>query len=41
MEKATTILIRPLDGDDGFLAYAVGVDGPAVEGRTEEESSRT
>ncbi len=33
---ANTILIRPLDGNKGFLAYAIGLDSPAVEGRTQE-----
>lgn len=37
-EKASYILIRPLDNDDGFLAYAIGLDGCVVEGRTEEET---
>lgn len=33
------ILIRPLDGDDeGFVAYAIGLDGCVVEGVTEEET---
>jgi predicted RNase H-like HicB family nuclease len=38
IEKASYILIRPLDNDDGFLAYAIGLDGCVVEGRTEEET---
>ena len=33
-----SILIRPLDGMNGFLAYAIGVDGLIAEGRTEEET---
>ncbi len=37
-ERASYILIRPLDTHDGFLAYAVGMEGCVVEGRTEEES---
>jgi len=37
-ERASYILIRPLDSHDGFLAYAVGMEGCVVEGRTEEES---
>lgn len=37
-EKASYILIRPLDNDDGFIAYAIGLDGCMVKGRTEEES---
>ena len=37
-EKASYILIRPLDNDDGYLAYAIGLDGCVVEGRTEEET---
>lgn len=37
-ERANYILIRPLDNDDGFLAYAIGLDGCVVEGRTEEET---
>lgn len=36
--KANYILIRPLDNDEGFLAYAIGLDGCVVEGRTEEET---
>jgi predicted RNase H-like HicB family nuclease len=36
--KANFILIRPLDNDEGFLAYAIGLDGCVVEGRTEEET---
>ncbi|NWG70886.1 MAG: type II toxin-antitoxin system HicB family antitoxin [Parvularculaceae bacterium] len=36
--KANYILIRPLDNEDGFLAYAIGLDGCVVEGRTEEET---
>lgn len=36
--KANFILIRPLDNDEGFLAYAIGLDGCIVEGRTEEET---
>jgi predicted RNase H-like HicB family nuclease len=37
-ERASYILIRPLDSNDGFLAYAIGLDGCVVEGRTEEET---
>jgi predicted RNase H-like HicB family nuclease len=37
-ERANYILIRPLDSNDGFLAYAIGLDGCVVEGRTEEET---
>ena len=37
-DRASYILIRPLDNDDGFLAYAIGLDGCVVEGRTEEET---
>ena len=33
-----SILIRPLDGMNGFLAYAIGVEGLIAEGRTEEET---
>ena len=33
-----SILIRPLDGMNGFLAYAIGIDGLIAEGRTEEET---
>jgi predicted RNase H-like HicB family nuclease len=36
--KANFILIRPLENDEGFLAYAIGLDGCVVEGRTEEET---
>jgi predicted RNase H-like HicB family nuclease len=36
--KANYILIRPLDNEDGFLAYAIGLDGCVVEGGTEEET---
>ncbi len=36
--KANYILIRPLDNEEGFLAYAIGLDGCVVEGRTEEET---
>lgn len=39
MRKDThSILIRPLDGMNGFLAYAIGVEGLIAEGRTEEET---
>ena len=38
-QRPSYILIRPLDGDDeGFLAYAIGLDGCVVEGSTEEET---
>lgn len=37
--RPSYILIRPLDGDgQGFVAYAIGLDGCIVEGRTEEET---
>jgi predicted RNase H-like HicB family nuclease len=36
--KPNFILIRPLDDEDGFLAYAAGLEGCVVEGRTEEET---
>ena len=37
-DKPNYILIRPLDNEDGFLAYAIGMDGCVVEGKTEEET---
>lgn len=38
-QRPSYILIRPLDGEDqGFLAYAIGLDGCIVEGGTEEET---
>ena len=37
-EKASYILIRPLEDETGFLAYAIGLDGCVVEGQTEEET---
>lgn len=37
-EQPRSILIRPLDGPGGFLAYAIGVDGLIAEGETEEET---
>lgn len=38
-QRPSYILIRPLDGEDqGFLAYAIGLDGCVVEGGTEEET---
>lgn len=37
--RPSYILIRPLDGDnEGFVAYAIGLDGCVVEGGTEEET---
>lgn len=36
--KPNFILIRPLDDEVGFLAYAAGIEGCVVEGRTEEET---
>lgn len=37
-DKADYILIKPLENDDGYLAYAIGLEGCVVEGRTEEET---
>lgn len=38
-QRPSYILIRPLDGEnEGFLAYAIGLDGCVVEGATEEET---
>ncbi|MBI1366249.1 MAG: type II toxin-antitoxin system HicB family antitoxin [Alphaproteobacteria bacterium] len=37
-DKASYILIRPLENDAGFVAYAIGLDGCVVEGKTEEET---
>lgn len=38
LKDSHSILIRPLDGMHGFLAYAIGVEGLIAEGRTEEET---
>jgi predicted RNase H-like HicB family nuclease len=37
-DKASYILIKRLDNEEGFLAYAIGLDGCVVEGMTEEET---
>jgi predicted RNase H-like HicB family nuclease len=38
VDKADYILIKPLDNEAGFQAFAIGIDGCIVEGRTEEET---
>jgi predicted RNase H-like HicB family nuclease len=38
-QRPSYILIRPLEGEgQGFVAYAIGLDGCVVEGGTEEET---
>lgn len=37
-QRPDYILIRPLEDGEGFVAYAIGLDGCVVEGNTEEET---